>query len=78
MHTIKRKTSPNLLAFIFSDMMKIVKNQDSTLVYGMALSAMFRHFKVDTMCDFFFLEHHSTFLDEHSLGSIGYVKEQNV
>ena len=41
MHMIKSKISPNLPAFIFSDMIKGVQHCDSTLVYGMVLSAVF-------------------------------------
>ena len=75
---IKHKIHPNLPAFIFSDMVKVVKNRDSTLVYGMVLSVVFRHLAIDIRCDTLFLQHPSTFLDEHSLGSMGYLKEQNI
>ena len=75
---IKSKNCPNLPVFIFFDMMKVVQHRDSTLVYGMVLSAVFRHLGINTRCDTPFLQHPSTYLDEHSLGSIGYVKEQNI
>ena len=60
------------------DMMKVVQHRDSILVYGMVLSAVFRHLGIDTRCHTSFLQHLSTYLDEHSLGSMGYVKEQNI
>ena len=41
MYMIKRKINLNLLAFIFSDMMKVVQNRDSILIYGMVLSVVF-------------------------------------
>ena len=75
---IKKKNYPNLLAFIFSDMMKVVQHRESTLVYGMVLNAVFRHLRIDTRCDTPFIQHPSIYLDEHSLGSMGYVKEQNI
>lgn len=78
MHMIKKKRCPNLPAFIFSDMMKVVQNRESTLVYGMVLSAVFRHLRIDTRCDTPFIQPSSSYLDEHSLGSMGYVKEQNI
>ena len=51
MHMIKKKNCPNLPAFIFSDMMKVVQHLESSLVYGMVLSAVFRHLGIDTRCD---------------------------
>ena len=76
MHMIKKKNCPNLPAFIFSDMIKIVQHRESTLVYGMVLSVVFKHLRIDTRCDTPFIQHSSTYLDEHSLGSMGYVKEK--
>ena len=75
MHMIKHKLHPKFLTFIFDDMMKVVKNYDSTLVYRMVLTLVFRHLEIDIRCDIPFLQHHSTYLNEHSLKSIGYVKE---
>ena len=75
---IKKKNCPNLPAFIFSDMMKVVQYRESTLIYGMVLSAVFRHLGIDTRYDTPFIQHPSIYLDELSLGSIGYVKEQNI
>ena len=75
---IKKKNCSNLLAFIFFDMMKVVLHRESTLVYGMVLSAVFTHLGIDTRCDTPFIQHPSTYLDEHSLGSMGYVKKQNI
>ena len=75
---IKKKNCPNLPAFIFSDIMKVVQHRDSTLVYGMVLNAVFRHLGIDTRCDTPFIQHPSIYLYEHSLGSMGYVKEQNI
>ena len=46
-HMIKKKHCPNLPAFIFSDMMKVVQHRESTLVYGMVLSVVFRHLGID-------------------------------
>ena len=48
MHMIKSKISPNLPTFIFSYMIKVVKNIDFNLVYGMAFSAVFFHLGIDT------------------------------
>ena len=75
---IKRKNCPNLPAFIFSDMMKVVQHRESTLVYEMVLSVVFKHLRIDTRCDTPFIQHPSTYLDEHSLGSMRYVKDQNI
>ena len=58
--------------------MKVVQHRDSILVYGMVLSAVFRHLGIDSRCDTPFLQNPSTYLDEHSLESMGYVKEQNI
>ena len=74
MHIIKKKNCLDLPAFIFSDMMKIVQHRESTLVYGMVLSAVFRHLGIDTRCDTPFIQYPSTYLDEHSLENMGYVK----
>ena len=57
-------------------MIKVVQHRDSTLVYGMVLSVVFRY--LDIECETPFIQHPSTYLDEHSLGSMGYVKEQNI
>ena len=78
MHMIKSKNYPNLPVFIFSDMIKVVQHGDSTLVYGMVLNAVFRHLDIDIRCDTPFIQYPSTYLDEHSLRSMGYVKEQNI
>ena len=78
MHMIKSKLSPNLPTFIFSDMIKVVQHCDSTLVYGMILIVVFRHLGFNSRCDTLFLQHPSTYLDEHILRSMGYVKEQNI
>ena len=72
---IKSKNCPNLPTFIFSDMMKVVQHRDSTLVYGMVFSAVFRHLGIDIRCDTSFIQNPNTYLDEHSLRSMGYVKE---
>ena len=71
---IKKKNCPNLLAFIFFDMMKVVQHRESTLVYRMIFSFVFRHLGIDTRCDIPFIQHPSTYLDEHSLESMGYMK----
>ena len=44
----------------------------------MVLSVVFIHLGIDTRCDTPFIQHPSTYLDEHSLGSMGYVKEQSI
>ena len=44
----------------------------------MALNAVFRHLGIDIRCNTLFIQHLSTYLDEHSLESMGYVKEQNI
>ena len=59
-------------------MMKVVQHRDSTLVYGMVFNAVFRLLGIDIRCDTLFIQRLSTYLDEHFLESMGYVKEQNI
>ncbi|XVE62126.1 hypothetical protein DITRI_Ditri06bG0093900 [Diplodiscus trichospermus] len=72
---IKKGSQVDLAGLIFDDMMRIVKTPDSTLVYGMALSMIFRHLEVSTRCDIPITLQSITFLDALTVCSMGYIEQ---
>ncbi|XWS53962.1 hypothetical protein CRYUN_Cryun10bG0045900 [Craigia yunnanensis] len=57
-------------------MQNIVEKSDKTLVHGMALSHVFRHLCVSTICNVPLMQSLFTFFNEHFLKIMDYVKNR--
>ncbi|XVE53933.1 hypothetical protein DITRI_Ditri03aG0042200 [Diplodiscus trichospermus] len=73
-YMIKSEKKTNLAIFIFKDIMKVVSQTESTLVYGMVFTCIFTHLGIDLSYDVATIQSVSTHLNEHSLKVIGYAE----